>query len=115
MFGPEAACYAFTRSSMCPPSSDPALISREEFEEFLHVFTHEIRNRLNGIGLEASDIAEQAGDAVDADRLQQRIRQCAVLLKNVRDLLSPEEPGVAELPLREVTALLRAKQIGGGN
>ncbi len=41
--------------------SAPGPVPREEFEHFLVALTHEIRNRLNGIALEAADIAELAG------------------------------------------------------
>jgi signal transduction histidine kinase len=90
------------------PSAD-ASMSREEFDDFLHVFTHEIRNRLNAVGLEAADLAEQLEGAADFDRLQARVRDCSAFLKLVRDLLVPEEPGADKLTVAEMTAKLRTR------
>ncbi len=69
-----------------PSPNEADRFSREELERFLQAFTHEIRNRLNTISLEAADMAEQAGPQVDATRLQQRVQDCSVFLKKVRDL-----------------------------
>jgi hypothetical protein len=69
-----------------------APVPREEFEQFLHLFTHEIRNHLNGIALEAADLAEQVGPEADASRLQQQVRDCSAFLKKVRDALAPDDP-----------------------
>jgi signal transduction histidine kinase len=85
--------------------------TRAEFDEFLQAFTHEIRNRLNGISLEAADLAEQVGEAADAARLQGSVRECAALLKAVRDLLVPEDPATPPLSLAEVSARLRARKL----
>jgi len=78
---------------MKPSQPDPpATVPREEFERFLLVFTHEIRNRLNVIALEAADLTEQAGPSVDAARLQQQIQECSAFLKKVRQALAPDDP-----------------------
>ena len=39
----------------------PSAVPREEFEKFITALTHEIRNKLNTIALEAADLAEMAG------------------------------------------------------
>ena len=85
---------------------------REEFERFLVEVTHELRNRLNGIALEAADLAEQAGPAVDAGRLQQRVQDCAAFLKKVRDTLAPEEPQGEAVTLSDFVKKLRARKAG---
>ncbi len=82
-------------------------MTREEFEQFLSVFTHEIRNRLNLIALEAADLAEQAGPQADSIRLQQHIRECSAFLKTVRDTLTPGDPAAPKISLAEFTASLR--------
>ena len=92
-----------------PQISDEApALSRAEFDEFLSVFTHEIRNRLNVVGLEASDLAEQLEGELDIGRLQGRIRDCSEFLRLVRDLLVPENAAQEKLPLGEVISRLRA-------
>ena len=92
-------------------------LSRADFEEFLHVFTHELRNRLNAIGLEAADLAEQAGEGVDALRLQAQVRECAAFLKNARELLAPEDPAIERPSLPAAIARLRStgRPPGGGS
>ncbi|HUB68145.1 MAG TPA: hypothetical protein VL981_11735 [Candidatus Methylacidiphilales bacterium] len=75
---------------MKPGESD--VLSREEFETFLRALTHEIRNRLNGIALEAADFAEQTGTGIDASRLQRQIQDCSTFLKAVRDMLASDSP-----------------------
>ncbi len=70
--------------------SASAPIPREEFEHFLAALTHEIRNRLNGIALEAADIAELAGPPADASRLQEQVQDCSAFLKKVRETWAPE-------------------------
>ena len=82
-----------------------APVSREEFEQFLQALTHEIRNRLSGISLEAADLAEQGGTQVDARRLQQQVQDCAALLKRVRELAAPE--GTEKVALAEVVKRLK--------
>jgi signal transduction histidine kinase len=98
-----------------PAPDDPARVSREEFEEFLQALSHDLRNRLNAIALEAADLAERAGDRADDRRLQQRIRDCALFLKTVRDSVSPEEPDAERLPLAEIIAKLRARDLRPGS
>jgi len=75
--------------------NEPMSVKREEFEQFLQALTHEIRNRLNIIALEAADLAEQAGPQADSTRLQQQVQECSAFLKKVRAHLAPEgtEPG----------------------
>ncbi|SRR5258708_7581996 len=79
----------------------PAPVPREEFEKFLLVFTHEIRNRLNGIALEAADLAEQAGRQADATRLQQQVQECSAFLKKVRETLAPDDPQAGRTALAD--------------
>jgi signal transduction histidine kinase len=73
------------------PSPEPTAIPREEFEIFLNALTHEIRNRLNSIALEAADLAEQAGPPADAARLQEHVQDCSAFLKKVRETLAPDD------------------------
>lgn len=77
---------------MNPP---PDHLSREEFENFLQLFTHEIRNRLNALALEAADLAEQAGPHLDGDRLQKQIQECSSFLRTVRDAVAAGEDKAA--------------------
>ena len=93
------------------PSSSPAptVLSREEFELFLNALTHEIRNRLNSIALEAADLAEQAGPQADASRLQQQIQQCSAFLKEIREMLAPDESHTKTVLLTEFVKKLREK------
>ncbi len=85
-------------------------VTREEFEEFLHLFTHEIRNRLNGIALEAADLAEQAGPDSDASRLHQQIRDCSVFLKGVRDSLAPDDVEALKMALGDFIDKLKQRK-----
>ncbi len=87
----------------------PTDLPRAEFEEFLHFFTHEVRNRLNAIGLEAADLAEQMDDSSKALRLQIQVRECAAFLKTARELLSPDDPEAEHLTLPAAIARLRGK------
>ncbi len=80
-------------------SQDPNHLSREEFEHFLNALTHEIRNRLNSIGLEAADLAEQAGPPADATRLQQHVQDCSAFLKKVRETWAPDDSHAAKVAL----------------
>jgi len=91
---------------------DPEHLTRAELDEFLHLFTHEIRNRLNGISLESADLAEQVGDAADATRLQQSVRDCAAYLKSVRALLTPDDADAPPLSVAEILARLREMKKG---
>ena len=74
-------------------------IPREEFELFLNALTHEIRNRLNSIALEAADLAEKAGPPADATRLQQHVQDCSAFLKKVRETLAPDDPHAEKVAL----------------
>ncbi len=89
----------------------PAPLPREEVEDFLHVFTHELRNRLNSIALEATDLAEQAGPQADSSRLQRQVRECSAFLKNVRDLLTPDDPQAKKIALPELVKKLRERKL----
>jgi signal transduction histidine kinase len=80
-------------------------------ELFLSTLTHEIRNRLSGISLEAADLAEQAGPDVDASRLQQQIQDCSALLKKVREAVALDDAGAVKVPLAEVTKKLKERSI----
>jgi len=85
-------------------------ITSAEFEEFINLFTHELRNRLNMVSLEASDLAEQLEDSeMDAGRLQKRVQDCSEFLRCLRDQLAPENPAHRR-PLSEITAGLRARR-----
>ena len=95
-------------SEPLPPSGESA-VPREEFERFLHVLTHEIRNRLNGIALEAADLAEQAGTQADATRLQQQIQDCSVFLKKIRETLASDDPTAEKVALGDFTKKLRER------
>lgn len=94
---------------MKPPSQTSPSVSGDEFENFLVVFTHEIRNRLNAIALEAADLAEQAGPQADAIRLQQQIQDCSAFLKNVREMLVPDDPKVQKMALADFVKKLRER------
>jgi signal transduction histidine kinase len=95
---------------MKPSVSDD--ISREEFETFLRAFTHEIRNRLNSISLEAADLAEQVGSDADASRLQGQIQDCSAFLKAVRDLLASDSPQKGKVSPAEAIKKWREGKIG---
>ncbi|MEJ0000028.1 MAG: hypothetical protein WDO13_13165 [Verrucomicrobiota bacterium] len=69
----------------------PSAVPREEFEKFIIAMTHEIRNKLNTIALEAADLAEQAGPPADASRLQQHVQECSAYLKKIRETLAPDD------------------------
>ena len=87
----------------------PDDFSREEFERFLQAYTHEIRNRLNGIALEAADLADQAGTSADASRLQRQIQECSFFLKEIREMLTPEDPQKKKIALADVVKKLRER------
>ena len=83
-------------------------VSREEFDEFLNLFSHELRNRLNVLSLEAADLAEQWEGTVDLSPLQARIRECSALLREVRVLRLPgEDSSLENLTLAGMIARLR--------
>jgi len=87
--------------------NQPAPVPREEFEQFLQVLTHEIRNRLSGIALEAADLAEVGGGQVDAGRLQQQVQDCSAFLKKVRELAVSE--GTEKTVLAEVIKRIKER------
>src|SRR5271170_7831319 len=81
------------------PSPDLPPVPRAEFEHFLNALTHEIRNRLNSIALEAADLAEQAGPPADATRLQEHVQDCSAFLKKVREALAPDDSHAEKIKL----------------
>jgi signal transduction histidine kinase len=94
------------------PSSDsrhPDHLSRQEFEIFLQAFIHEIRNRLNGIALEAADLAEQTTPQADAARLQRQIQECSAFLKTIRELLIPTDPHANGIALADLAKKLQER------
>jgi signal transduction histidine kinase len=88
------------------PNATPS-VPRDEFEKFLHTLVHEIRNRLNGIALEAADLAEQASPQADAARLQQQVQECSAFLKKVREALAPDAPQTEKMALADFLKKLR--------
>ena len=86
---------------------DNLVVPREDFERFLSALTHEIRNRLNSIALEAADLAEQAGPPADAMRLQQYVQDCSAFLKKVRETLAPDDRNVERMSLPDFVKKLR--------
>jgi len=91
-----------------PSSGEPTAVSREELELFLQALTHEIRNRLSGIALEAADLAEQGAPQLDATRLQQQVQDCSILLKKVRELVTAE---AGKISLTDVTKQLKDRTL----
>ena len=89
--------------------SGSAPVPREEFEQFLSALSHEIRNRLNGIALEAADLAEQAGPEIDSARLQQQVQECSAFLKKMRETLAPDDPRASRGSLPEFIKKLRER------
>ena len=98
-----------------PKPNAPDALTREEFDEFLHVFTHDIRNQLNSIALEAADFAEQAGTGADASRLQRQIQECSAFLKGVRDLLASDSPQKGKIPPAEMLKKWREQNNTGSS
>src|SRR5271155_1850379 len=86
-------------------------LPREEFEHFLNALTHEIRNRLNGIALEAADLAEQAGPPADSTRLQEHVQDCSAFLKKIREKVSPDDPQAERMSLPEAVRKLRERPV----
>ena len=98
---------------MNPPSKsshDPNQLPREEFEHFLNALTHEIRNRLNSIALEAADLAEQAGPPADATRLQEHVQDCSAFLKKVRERWAPDDSHAKKVPLADFIKEVREQR-----
>ena len=91
-------------------SDDPNYLPREEFESFLNALTHEIRNRLNSIALEAADLAEEAGPPADATRLQQHVQDCSAFLKKIRETLAPDDPHAKRAALPAFVKELREQR-----
>jgi signal transduction histidine kinase len=88
----------------------PSAVPREEFEKFITALTHEIRNKLNAIALEAADLAEMAGPPADATRLQQHVQECSAYLKKIRETLAPEDTHTDTIVLSEFVKRLREKK-----
>ncbi len=88
----------------------PSAVPREEFESFILALTHEIRNKLNSIALEAADLAEQAGPPADAARLQQLVQECSHYLKKIREKLVPDDAHTDTVALSEFVQRLREKK-----
>jgi signal transduction histidine kinase len=101
-----------TNTASSPSAEKAAEISRAEFEQFLHVYTHEIRNRLNAIALEAADLAEQDGGQADASRLQRHVQECSAFLKKVRDTLAPDNPQTGKIALADFVKQLKERKSG---
>lgn len=95
---------------MSSSGDDRSAIPREEFEKFLHTFTHEIRNHLNGIALEAADLAEQVGDNADAHRLQQQVQACSAFLRQARETLAPDDAAAARVALADFVRELKKRK-----
>jgi len=89
--------------------AESTAVSREEFEQFLQALTHEIRNRLSGISLEAADLAEQAGTKVDTSRLQQQVQDCSAFLKKLRELVTAD--GAEKLALADIVKKLKERSL----
>jgi signal transduction histidine kinase len=88
----------------------PSAVPREEFEKFLIALTHEIRNKLNTIALEAANLAEQTGALADGMRLQQQIQECSAYLKKIRETLAPDDAHTDTVMLSEFVKRLREKK-----
>jgi signal transduction histidine kinase len=99
-----------TESPLFMADDETVAVPREEFELFLGALTHEIRNRLNSIALEAADLAEQAGPPADAMRLQQYVQDCSAFLKKVRETLAPDDPHAEKMALAEFVKRLRERR-----
>jgi len=96
--------------SETPPAQGQNAVPREEFEHFLGALTHEIRNRLNSIALEAADLTEQAGPPADGMRLQQHVQDCSAFLKKVREALAPDDSHAPRVSLTDFVKKLRARK-----
>jgi len=99
-------------NSMPPPSQPTDYLSREEFETFLQVLTHEIRNRLNGIALEATDLAELAGPQTDSHRLQQQVQECSAFLKAIREITSAHDLAEGKTAFPELVKKIKERNFG---
>jgi signal transduction histidine kinase len=92
------------------PTVSPSAVPREDFESFILAMTHEIRNRLNSIALEAADLAEMAGPPADATRLQQHVQECSAYLKKIRETLAPDDTHTNTVVLTQFVKKLREKK-----
>jgi signal transduction histidine kinase len=97
--------FSQTRSMVIPTA-----VPREEFEQFINVMTHDIRNKLNSIALEAADLAEVAGPPADATRLQQYVQDCSMYLKTIRETLAPDDSHTGTVALADFVKRLREKK-----
>ena len=88
----------------------PSAVPREEFEKFVVALTHEIRNKLNTIALEAANLAEQADAPEDGARLQQQIQECSAYLKKIRETLAPDDAHTDTVALTDFVKRLREKK-----
>ncbi len=88
----------------------PSAVPREEFEKFVVALTHEIRNKLNTIALEAANLAEQASAPEDGARLQQQIQECSAYLKKIRETLAPDDAHTDTIALADFVKRLREKK-----
>ncbi len=97
-------------SSSLSGGKPPSAVPRDEFERFIVALTHDIRNRLNLIALEAADLAEMAGPPADATRLQQHVQDCSAYLKKIRETLAPEQSHTDTIVLSDFVKRLREKK-----
>jgi signal transduction histidine kinase len=95
-------------SAKTSPEADQ--LSRAEFARFLQVYTHEIRNHLNAIALEAADLAEQAGPQADGSRLQRQVQECSAFLKMVRETLASDNPQAEKMALADFVKKLKGRE-----
>ena len=93
-------------ASLLMTEDDPSMVPREEFERFLVALTHDIRNKLNSIALEAADLTEQA-EGIDGSRLQQYVQDCSIFLKKVREVLAPDDANSEKVPQGDFVKRLR--------
>jgi signal transduction histidine kinase len=99
------------KESLSTQRTEPVPVSREDFELFLQALTHEIRNRLSGISLEAADLAEQAGPEIDSSRLQQQVQDCSTFLRKVREIAALDGAEAGKLALADVTKKLKDRSL----
>ncbi len=84
-------------------------VSRVDFEAWLHDFIHEIRNHLNGISLEATNIGDEFGASDEMRRLQMKVQICGAYLKLIRDGMAPETPTFHRTTSREILDDVKAR------
>ena len=88
----------------------PSPVPRVVFEAFIETVTHEVRNYLNNISLEATLLREQSEPKLDIAKLQGYVQGCAAYLKNVRDSLAPEDTHTQTVELGQFVKKLREKK-----